>query len=388
MVEILNQAADSRRKVAALQGFTRIDAPEWEVLDTPDRRRAPLAIGEPTWVPCAEMRGEGIFLRFDEDRIVAWEHQPEVKQREQMLVRAHDLWRAQRQLPPESWPGLRFVLLHTFAHVLIREFALEWRFALALADIAARLPAGHVDAWAAVLTSTAAPDSATEARLIDARPGYAVAAQAHQLVNAWRVNAPAVPGAAVALALRSAAQVHRTTAQHQPSLVINGPTSPNVPVRLTSSVVVEMIRAARESLLIVSFAAYGVTEVITELVASANRGVHIDLVLESSAPDGGALRGHTGAAVAFTALRDRATFWHWPAHQRAAAGNPRAALHAKLIAADTRTALVSSANLTDRALSSNLEVGVVLHDPDLVRRLVRHFTGLMNPRTGPLEVTR
>jgi hypothetical protein len=146
------------REVAALYGFTRIDAPEWDVLDTPDRRRAPISNAEPTWVPCAEMRGEGIFLRFDEERVVAWEHQPEVKRREQLLIRAHDRWRAQRQLPPGQWPGLRYVLLHTFAHVMIREFALECGYSAA--GIGERIYARPGERpTAGVLLYTAAPDS-------------------------------------------------------------------------------------------------------------------------------------------------------------------------------------------------------------------------------------
>jgi|HigsolmetaAR206D_1030411.scaffolds.fasta_scaffold01559_8 hypothetical protein len=146
------------RKVAALYGFTRIDAPEWDVLHTPNRRRGPIAVAEPTWVPCAELRGEGIFLRFDEDRVVAWEHQPEVKRREQLLIRAHDRWRAQRQLPPGGWPGLRFVLLHTFAHALIREFALECGYSAA--GIGERIYASTGEhPTAGVLLYTAAPDS-------------------------------------------------------------------------------------------------------------------------------------------------------------------------------------------------------------------------------------
>ncbi|WP_347404745.1 phospholipase D-like domain-containing protein [Micromonospora sp. WMMD1102] len=60
-------------------------------------------------------------------------------------------------------------------------------------------------------------------------------------------------------------------------------------------------------------------------------------------------------------------------------------MHAKIIAADRRAALITSANLTDRALSSNLEVGVVLRDPEPVRRLVAHFTALMDAQSGPLE---
>lgn len=146
------------RRVAALYGFTRIDSPEWNVLDTPDRRRAPLAVDDPVWVPCAEMRGEGIFLRFDEDRVVAWEHQPAVKRRERMLIQAHDMWRAQRRLPPGEWPGPRYLLLHTFAHVLIRELALECGYSAA--GIGERIYATSGETpTAGVLIYTAAPDS-------------------------------------------------------------------------------------------------------------------------------------------------------------------------------------------------------------------------------------
>ncbi|MEU1603112.1 DUF1998 domain-containing protein [Micromonospora matsumotoense] len=146
------------RKVAALYGFTRIDAPEWNVLDTPERRRAPISAQDPVWVPCAEMRGEGIFLRFDESRILDWEHRPEVKDREQTLISAHDRWRAQRQLPPGQWPGLRYLLLHTFAHVLIRELALECGYSAA--GIGERIYAQTGETpTAGILLYTAAPDS-------------------------------------------------------------------------------------------------------------------------------------------------------------------------------------------------------------------------------------
>ncbi|WP_431880738.1 DISARM system phospholipase D-like protein DrmC [Micromonospora chalcea] len=176
-------------------------------------------------------------------------------------------------------------------------------------------------------------------------------------------------------------------AAHRTELVVSGPTSPAVPVRLTSSVVVEVVRAARASLLVVSFAAYGVPEVVDELVPAADRGVRVDLVLESSADDGGTLRGSSGASAAFRKLDSQATFWRWAARTRFAAGTSRPAMHAKIVAADSATALVSSSNLTDRGLSDNLEVGVVLHEPEVVRRLVEHFSALMTG-TGPLKRLR
>ncbi|SCF04167.1 PLD-like domain-containing protein [Micromonospora coriariae] len=213
---------------------------------------------------------------------------------------------------------------------------------------------------------------------MDARPGFTLATKARTLINAWAAQDRQLPGRAVALALRSGSNVYQAATRRRTELVISGPTSPTVSVRLTSSVVIEVVRTARESLLIVSFAAYGVAEVVAELAAAANRGVRINLVLEGTADDGGALRGSVGASAAFAELHNQANFWHWPARYRTAAGASRAALHAKIIAADTSTALISSANLTDRALSTKLEVGVVLHDPTIVDRLVQHFTALMS----------
>jgi phosphatidylserine/phosphatidylglycerophosphate/cardiolipin synthase-like enzyme len=65
-------------------------------------------------------------------------------------------------------------------------------------------------------------------------------------------------------------------------------------------------------------------------------------------------------------------------------GTSRAALHAKLVAADERVALLGSANLTDKALAHNLELGALIHDLSVVRRIVHHFRSLMRP-AGPLE---
>lgn len=60
-------------------------------------------------------------------------------------------------------------------------------------------------------------------------------------------------------------------------------------------------------------------------------------------------------------------------------------LHAKVIAADRHTALLGSANLTDRALSDNIELGVVLRDPRLVEPLIEHFHWLLTPENNVLR---
>ena len=102
------------REVSALYGFTRIDSPEWEVLSADSDHIGPIAREAPSWVPCAQTRGEGIFLRFSEDRLTAWESQAAIM-RGRVLAAGHDRWRADRRLVPGEWPSVRYVLLHTFA---------------------------------------------------------------------------------------------------------------------------------------------------------------------------------------------------------------------------------------------------------------------------------
>jgi putative cardiolipin synthase len=262
--------------------------------------------------------------------------------------------------------------------------------ATVVADLAGRLPPGHVTAWATVLRSLPDADPVADgkliqAKLIDARPGFAIGSTAARLVSAWQASNPSASGVGIALALESAALVQAEAAARRSDVVISGPATNSAAVRLTSSVITELIHDCRESLLVVSFAAFGVTEVVHELEHAVRRGVRIDLILESTAEQGGTLHGPVGASAAFETIRRDANFWTWPASRRPAVGISRAALHAKLIAADERVALLGSANLTDKALAVNLELGVIIRDPDIVRRMVRHFRSLMKPGAGPLE---
>ncbi len=114
------------REVNALLGFTRVEAPE-ETRDPKDRPpRAGLCKGSPTWVPANQVHGEGIFLQFDEEFLCSWESREEVKRLDARLYGGHQGWRNSRGLnPDEGYPGVRFTLIHTLAHLLIRELALE-----------------------------------------------------------------------------------------------------------------------------------------------------------------------------------------------------------------------------------------------------------------------
>ena len=148
------------RVVNALIGFTRVEAPdETEELDE-RAPMAPLSKGRPEWLPASEVHGEGIFIRFDEKMMAEWEEQEPVKKRSEELKAGHQAWRVARKLEPDKgYPGIRYVMLHSFAHLLIRELALECGYNAA--SIRERIY-GQVDGdyrMAGILIYTAAADS-------------------------------------------------------------------------------------------------------------------------------------------------------------------------------------------------------------------------------------
>jgi hypothetical protein len=74
---------------------------------------------------------------------------------------AHKKWRAQRGLEPTGgFPGLRYVLLHSISHALIRQFSIECGYAAAsLRERIYSAGPEEGDAMAGILIYTAAPDS-------------------------------------------------------------------------------------------------------------------------------------------------------------------------------------------------------------------------------------
>lgn len=113
------------REVNALLGFTRVESPnEGGAADRAPR--APIGRTAPNWVPATQVHGEGIFIQLLEEALVRWKENPAVRAQEAELRRGHRGWRARRKLSPDGdFPGIRFPLLHTIAHLLIRELALD-----------------------------------------------------------------------------------------------------------------------------------------------------------------------------------------------------------------------------------------------------------------------
>jgi len=113
------------REVNALLGFTRVESPD-EGAGDEAAPKAPLCRAAPDWVPATQVHGEGIFLSFDTESLDKWADKKAVKAVDERLRQGHMGWRRKRGLDPnEGYPGIRYILLHTLAHMLIRELALE-----------------------------------------------------------------------------------------------------------------------------------------------------------------------------------------------------------------------------------------------------------------------
>lgn len=155
--------AERLREVRAIVGFTRIESPSDydNQAAFPANQRATLSRIQPSWVPASEIRGEGLFFQFKEDAVQEWVHR--TKRLDGVFFEAHQRWRTARRLEPPTdyYPGVRFVLLHSFAHALIRQLAVECGYTTASLRerIYSRNPGSDEPEMAGVLIYTAAPDS-------------------------------------------------------------------------------------------------------------------------------------------------------------------------------------------------------------------------------------
>ncbi|WP_404286125.1 DrmB family protein [Glutamicibacter arilaitensis] len=160
-------AVNQMKKVNAVLGFTRLDEMD-RVNDLPGRLVKLTRNARPTWIPATEDRGEGIFLQLDLDAVELWE---------QEIIRS-SVWKAHRQShrrnfarrfsetaeqidPDLRLPAPRYWLLHTLAHVLIREMAMSSGYgAASLTERIYGWTAGpDRDAAAGLLICTTASDS-------------------------------------------------------------------------------------------------------------------------------------------------------------------------------------------------------------------------------------
>ena len=143
--------AERLREIQAFLGFRRVS--HNGTLIYPD------ITGEVPWIPACELFGEGFFLKLNENMLGSWENIPQVQNRSALLKNRME----NSTVPCQAEPTPRFLLLHTLAHLIIRE--LESVCGYPAASLKERLYCrepvdNHAAAMAGILIYVAVPDKA------------------------------------------------------------------------------------------------------------------------------------------------------------------------------------------------------------------------------------
>lgn len=160
--------------------------------------------------------------------------------------------------------------------------------------------------------------------------------------------------------------------ENRVDLIWTGPQTTAIPVRRSEQSLCELIDSAKSELFIVSFVAFKTACVDSSIANAIARGVRVSFLGESSKEYGGTLeKDHVKM------FHDRfpdVTCYRWVVTGE---GEKRC-VHAKCAVADGEAALVTSANLTNAAMDSNMELGVLIRNMEVCGKLILHFRALVD----------
>ncbi len=224
-------------------------------------------------------------------------------------------------------------------------------------------------------------------RVAQSMPQPNLRLQVGQLLDAWRQQSPELAPQSVALALLAAAQAAEQHRRAQStSLVWTGPTGHGPALRRTDQALLQVINAAQERLLVVSFAVYKIPEIRQALLKAARRGVSLKICLEAPDPSEGKITYDALQALGKRVAQNAAAYI-WPKNKRPRDDKDKfGSLHAKTAVADKDLLFISSANLTEYALKLNMELGVLIKGGPLPGNVVAHFNRLIED--GVLELVK
>lgn len=147
--------AKKLRQVRAQIGLTRLSAepPDLQGDFQNATRLQPLGLTQ-TWLPAAEIFGEGVLVCLDDGQVQEWEKRNAVIARQDQLSEAFEKEFTDPKHRPE-FPGARFYLLHSLSHLLMSSISLQCGYsAAALSERIYCAPATDDLPMAAILIMT------------------------------------------------------------------------------------------------------------------------------------------------------------------------------------------------------------------------------------------
>jgi hypothetical protein len=163
---------DKLRETRAFTGFNRI-FPEND-LGLANRKALLRRVkSAERWLPAYLVYGEGLFFEFPEERLQKWEEKEVVRERVELLVARFAAVQTERRLRPREITA-RFLLLHTFAHLLMNRLTFECGYSSAALRERLYVSESGAAPMAALLIYTAAGDAeGTMGGLVRmGKPGY------------------------------------------------------------------------------------------------------------------------------------------------------------------------------------------------------------------------
>jgi phosphatidylserine/phosphatidylglycerophosphate/cardiolipin synthase-like enzyme len=257
-----------------------------------------------------------------------------------------------------------------------------------LADIAIALAdaTGLDDVCTALEQGRLSTSSTAPVRAAVAGGNTALEAQLLGLQAVWAEVGTGVSAAALATLLRSCVNATSRVRQSLPitQVVWTGPKVEGSFLRATREVVRELLRGAQSELLVVGYwiAARDdgegiIEEVIDSLAEAVRRNTKVTLLVdERNRHDGRNNQQILLEAWPLGCPLPRILTWRLPLDDH------HLKLHAKVLVADRRDALVTSANLTFYAMDRNMEMGVRVTGAPAAT-IAQHFTLL--ERQGTIE---
>jgi hypothetical protein len=126
-----------------------------------------------SWLPAYKVYGEGIFFEFNENKVSDWEHLDGVIDRVKPLLKRYQELQKTRKFSDRPI-GPRFILLHTFAHIVMNRLTFECGYSSAALRERLYVSSNPAGPMAGVLIYTADGDSeGTMGGLVRmGKPGY------------------------------------------------------------------------------------------------------------------------------------------------------------------------------------------------------------------------
>lgn len=157
-------AVSRLREVRALAGFSRIEpyptAAEHIQQALAEGHISPVGKTQRRWLPAAEIRGEGIFLRFQSSKVDEWiVRNPRVTERAAILEAISAGVASRRGYQRDYTVTPQLLLIHSFAHALIRQLSSDCGYSSSALRERLYVSNNHTTSMSGVLIYTGSPDS-------------------------------------------------------------------------------------------------------------------------------------------------------------------------------------------------------------------------------------